>query len=70
LKKLLVVLVQGQRPESNKINENEVKNDAKQLYEAVVLVQGQRPESNKINENEVKNDAKQLYEAGIKKWGT
>ncbi|CAF1231961.1 unnamed protein product [Rotaria sp. Silwood1] len=34
LKKLLVVLVQGQRPESNKINENEVKNDAKQLYEA------------------------------------
>ncbi|CAF2947711.1 unnamed protein product [Rotaria sp. Silwood2] len=34
LKKLLVALIQGQRPESNRINENEIKNDAKQLYEA------------------------------------
>ena len=34
LKKILVALVQGQRPESNEINENEVENDAKSLYEA------------------------------------
>ncbi|CAF3586615.1 unnamed protein product [Rotaria sordida] len=33
-KKLLIALLQGQRSESNQINENEIKNDAKQLYEA------------------------------------
>jgi hypothetical protein len=34
LRKLLVVLVQGQRPESNEINEDEVESDARSLYEA------------------------------------
>lgn len=33
-KKLLIALVQGQRPESNRINEDTVQNDAKQLFEA------------------------------------
>ena len=34
LKKLLVILVQGQRPETNQVNENDAENDAKSLYEA------------------------------------
>jgi hypothetical protein len=34
LKKILFVLVHNQRPESNKINENQVEKDAKSLYEA------------------------------------
>ncbi|CAF0755465.1 unnamed protein product [Rotaria sordida] len=34
LKKLLVTLLQGQRPESNQVNEDEAENDAKTLYEA------------------------------------
>ncbi|CAF1191411.1 unnamed protein product [Rotaria magnacalcarata] len=33
-KKLLVALVQDQRPESNRINEKEVKKDAKELYDS------------------------------------
>ncbi len=34
LKKLLVTLVQGQRPETNQVNETDAENDAKSLYEA------------------------------------
>jgi len=34
LKKILVVLLHNQRPESNEINENQVEKDAKSLYEA------------------------------------
>jgi hypothetical protein len=34
LKKLLVALMQGQRPESNKVNQDEAENDAKTLFEA------------------------------------
>ncbi len=34
MKKILIVLVHGQRPESNRINEDQVKKDAKSLYEA------------------------------------
>jgi hypothetical protein len=34
LKKLLIALVHVQRPESNEINEEQVKKDAKSLYEA------------------------------------
>ncbi|CAF2904300.1 unnamed protein product [Rotaria sp. Silwood2] len=34
LKKILVILLQGQRPESNEVNEDEAENDAKTLYEA------------------------------------
>jgi hypothetical protein len=34
LKKLLIALLQGDRPESNEIHEDEVGKDAKSLYEA------------------------------------
>jgi hypothetical protein len=34
LKKLLVILIQGKRPETNQVNEDDAENDAKSLYEA------------------------------------
>ena len=34
LKKILVALLQQQRPDTNQINEDEAENDAKTLYEA------------------------------------
>jgi hypothetical protein len=34
LKKLLVALLQGHRPESNEVNQDEAESDAKALYEA------------------------------------
>lgn len=34
LKKILVALIQGQRPETNQVNEDEAENDAKTLFEA------------------------------------
>ena len=34
LKKILVGFLQGQRPGTNQVNENEIKNDAKTLFEA------------------------------------
>ena len=34
LKKLLVTLAQGDRPETNEVNEDQAENDAKALYEA------------------------------------
>jgi hypothetical protein len=34
LKKILLGLLKGQRPESNQVNEDEAENDAKALYDA------------------------------------
>jgi hypothetical protein len=34
LKKILVALLQGQRPETNQVNEDEAESDAKALYAA------------------------------------
>lgn len=34
LKKILVALLQQQRPDTNQVNEDEAENDAKTLYEA------------------------------------
>jgi hypothetical protein len=34
LKKILLALLQGQRPETNEVNEDEARNDAKALYDA------------------------------------